>query len=80
MKKLLLSIVLAAAALGITSCKKSWTCVCTTTTNYNGQIETSTESIELTTYHKGLAKTTCSANATSSSSSGYSTTTTCDLK
>ena len=80
MKKLFYLIGLGILTLGFTSCKKSWTCECTTTDNYNGQIETSSTSIELTTYNKGLAKTECSANATSSSSSGYTTTTSCNLK
>jgi len=66
--------------IGTTSCKKSWTCNCTETINDNGTISTSTYSVELTTYRKDLAKTECSANTTSTSSYGYSTTVSCQLK
>lgn len=80
MKKLFYLIGLLTIVTLSTSCKKSWTCECTTTEDDNGQITTTTSSIELTTYHKGLAKTECSANATTSSSFGYTVTTSCKLK
>ncbi len=80
MKKLFYLIGSLVIIAGATSCKKSWTCQCTTTDNYGGQISTQTTEIELTTYHKGVAESTCSANTASTSSAGYTSSTSCHLK
>ncbi|MBS1584507.1 MAG: hypothetical protein JSS82_02990 [Bacteroidetes bacterium] len=77
MKKLLLSICMCALVIGGTSCKKSWTCVCTKSYDNNGVIETETESTPMTGYKKSMVQETCDAMERTYSSPIVAT---CDIK
>lgn len=77
MKRLLLS-ALAVACLGIVSCKKEYTCNCTTVDTDPNFSLSGTSSITFTAKKKD-AEAICSANESTVTSGAYSITTTCEL-
>ncbi len=78
MKKL--TFVIGIAALSLVSCKKTWTCDCTSNSTYNGTPNTTTSKKTVTDKKKGEAETECTAyaNENTYSTSNYSITTTCE--
>lgn len=78
MKRLLLSLV-AILCIGLTSCKKDYTCTCTTIDTDPNWNYTETVTYNFTAKKKD-AESLCSRYESSYSSGAYTVTTTCDLK
>jgi hypothetical protein len=74
MKKIILFVAVV-SAISFASCKKDRTCTCTTTTSAGGS---STSVVKYDKAKKGDARSQCLSYTTTGT--GYTTTTTCDLK
>lgn len=78
MKKLLLSLT-ALVCIGLTSCKKDYTCTCTTVDSDPNFNWSGTATYNFTAKKKD-AESLCARYESSETYNGYSITTTCDLK
>lgn len=67
-------------ALGMTSCKKDWTCECIETINDNGTTTTSTTTTTLERLKPSEARTECDKGDLSNSSTNYSYVKECEVK